>query len=448
MPPSAPWRAKPQVDSLGLSVGMGGFGVRVVAVVNGAGSAGPLEVVQASTGWCTPVLVDSSAQPEGRATLASLSDLLPCVDLAAGGVRAVADELALLGVEGITTFSDDRIAVTAELAGRLGLPYHDIGTAAALRSKDEQRARLNAAGVSTTRFAVVTAADIAKAVDTVGLPAVLKPVSSSGSAFACRVDSADDIARELASGGYPPDRALPAAVRAAADAPRQLEELLVGVAHPGGDWLGDYVSVETLTLGPGKHHHLCVTDRLPVAYPLRETGLLLPSLLPAEAQDAVCALARRALDATGVHVGLSHVEIKLTPDGPRILEVNGRLGGFVPYLLRLVGDVDAVRLALASAAGMPAGCVPDAFGGLALAYLIQPPAHARAVRRLADARDLAAIAGVRRVDRHASAGQRTDFRTGTHGRLLTVWLSADTPRALRAAKEEVDAVLAAGNRFD
>jgi biotin carboxylase len=425
--------------------------MRVVAVVNGPGSAGPLEVVQAAAGWCAPVLVDSSAQPEGRATLRTLSDLLPCVDLAAGGVPAAADELALLGVEGITTFSDDRLAVTAQLAARLGLPYHDMGAAAALRGKDEQRARLNTAGVSTTRFAVITGpGDVAKAVDTVGLPAVLKPVASSGSAFTCRVDSPDDIARELASAGCRPELAVPAAVRTAAEAPRQLEELFAGAGHPAGDWLGDYVSVETLTLGPGEHRHLCVTDRLPVAYPLRETGLLLPSLLPAQTQAEVCALARRALDAVDVHIGLSHVEIKLTPTGPRVLEVNGRLGGFVPYLLRLVsdGDVDVVRLALASAAGVPVDRVPDRFAGVALTYLVHAPAHARSVRRLADPRELTSIAGVRRVERHVEPGAPTDFRVGTHGRLQTVWLCAETAEALRAAKEQVDTVLAAGNAFD
>lgn len=41
----------------------------------------------------------------------------------------------------------------------------------------------------------------------------------------------------------------------------------------------------------------------------------------------------RALNALGVQTSLTHTELKLTNDGSVVLEVNGRLGGFVDSLL-------------------------------------------------------------------------------------------------------------------
>jgi biotin carboxylase len=54
---------------------------------------------------------------------------------------------------------------------------------------------------------------------------------------------------------------------------------------------------------------------------------------------------------SGVTHGVTHTEVRLTPAGPCIFEVNGRLGGgLIPYLGRLAPGVDltaaAVRLAL------------------------------------------------------------------------------------------------------
>ena len=45
-------------------------------------------------------------------------------------------------------------------------------------------------------------------------------------------------------------------------------------------------------------------------------------------------IASMAIKALGVRVGFLHTEIKLTPDGPRIIEVNGRLGGSVAEMAK------------------------------------------------------------------------------------------------------------------
>ena len=95
--------------------------------------------------------------------------------------------------------------------------------------------------------------------------------------------------------------------------------------HPGvradrGCWetegLAPYVSVETLA-DAGRFHHLCVTDRFPLAPPLLETGMMLPSCLAAEQQAAVVAMAEQALARAGLPAWPAHTELMLTVGGPK-----------------------------------------------------------------------------------------------------------------------------------
>ena len=122
-----------------------------------------------------------------------------------------------------------------------------------------------------------------------------------------------------------------------------LESVLVGAARET-EGLAPYVSVETLA-DAGRFHHLCVTDRFPLAPPLLETGMMLPSCLGAEQQAAVVAMAEQALRALGFRHGAAHTELMLTSEGPRVIEVNARVGGAVPFLLPIAarlrrGDPD------------------------------------------------------------------------------------------------------------
>ena len=60
-----------------------------------------------------------------------------------------------------------------------------------------------------------------------------------------------------------------------------------------------------------------------------------------------------ALRALGVRSGITHTEFKLTADGPRLIEVNGRLGGFQHELQQRAAGQDLLELALAVACGLP-----------------------------------------------------------------------------------------------
>jgi hypothetical protein len=239
------------------------------------------------------------------------------------------------GVNGVVAFSELMVRSAGLLAADLGLPGPGVGAAEAVTDKDRQRALLRAAGVETTRSAAL--ADLHgwdAAVSAVGLPAVLKPARGGGSRETHLVTDPEA------------GRRLWARVRSKGEL-FVLEEFLHGV---GSGPFGDYVSVESLVLD-GTPHHFALTGKFPLAEPFREVGQFWPAALPAGQADVAFDLTTAALKALGFGTGVTHTELKLTPDGPRIIEVNGRLGGHISELSRRASRLDTVRLAGLTAFG-------------------------------------------------------------------------------------------------
>jgi biotin carboxylase len=86
----------------------------------------------------------------------------------------------------------------AAVAAELGLPGIGVETAHRMTHKVAMRRRLAEAGVPQPRFAALrTLSERRRALDEVGLPAVLKPADSGGQRGVFRVDSAEDVEAHL-----------------------------------------------------------------------------------------------------------------------------------------------------------------------------------------------------------------------------------------------------------
>ncbi|XP_075439900.1 carnosine synthase 1 isoform X2 [Ascaphus truei] len=126
--------------------------------------------------------------------------------------------------------------------------------------------------------------------------------------------------------------------------PLLLSEYVTGSEHdvdlvlgPRGQLLAAYVSDNGPTLLPG----------------FTETAAALPSRLGPERRCQLVQAAVRSCRALGLHPGVFNVELKLTESGPRLLEINPRMGGF--YLrdwIRHVYGTDLVLVALALSCGV------------------------------------------------------------------------------------------------
>ncbi|MFF2076350.1 ATP-grasp domain-containing protein [Kitasatospora sp. NPDC058162] len=396
-------------------------------VLTRLGSATPREIWQAAEDLCEPVFLYRGTElPEAlQAVVGMLGrsvDLERCPDLSRlpGAAEAV----------GIAAFNETAIVLGAEIAERLGLDFHTPATARRLTDKTAQREALRKAQVDTLRFARVSTVDeVLPALHEVGFPAVVKPVSGYGSRHTYSVN-------DLASATELLTRRLQAADASA----YVVEQRLIGDPAIAGPRWGDYVSCETL-FQDGVPYDIAVTGRYPLAEPFRETGFFMPSNLPDPVTAEVADVAHRAATALGVRTGMVHTEIKLTAEGPRVIEVNGRLGGFVNGLLQRSAGVDAVRLCLAAA--MPRSrAIPEIrHDRVAFTQLVVPPKGASSLVAVDGVDQVAALPGIDSATVWGRPGSTVEWAIGYDGCLGQISGAADSHEQLASLADSVDDLL-------
>ncbi|GLW74743.1 hypothetical protein Kpho02_70400 [Kitasatospora phosalacinea] len=394
-----------------------------VAVVHDFGSATPNDVLAAAHRLCDVLFVADFDRPGAAAARPSMLALAEVVDVTGRDPEERVRLLREAGVDGIVTYSEYQLAETARLARGLGLPHHDPDLVPALVDKLVQRRILAEAGVQATRCAVI-GDDPAQALDLVGVPAVIKPRIGAGSTHTTRVDSAEEF---LDAAAVRPD-----GIEFVA------EQMLEGDPAVAGEFWGDYVSVESVHTG-STSRQVCVTGKFALAEPFRETGMLLPATLTEEAAAEVLALEAAAVRALGIRHGITHTEIKLTAGGPRIIEVNGRLGGYVPEILRRATGINLVRTALEVALGKEPRIPAARHRGVTYQFFLTPPAVAGTLTSVDGVAELAELPGVRNVETHAEPGRLVDWREGTQSHLGVVFGSAPDHATLRKVAESITA---------
>jgi len=391
-------------------------------------------VLAAARGMAEIVFLCDRDLPYVRARFDDVAALAEAVDVTGLPAHTLADRVGGLRLAGITTFSEHQLNRTAALAQRHGLAFHDRATARALTDKYVQRRILAAAGVQHTACRVVRGvADLAAAVACVGLPAVLKPRRGAASAYTCRVDSVAEAAGRLRdfAGGAAPARPVDFV----------LEELLVGDGSVAGPGWADYVSVESVTSG-GVVRHVEITGKFPLAAPFRETGYVIPSTLDEAARQAVFDLTTAAVRALGVQHGATHVEVKLGRGGPQVIEVNGRVGGYVADLLSRARRVDLVRMALAAALGRaPDPPADSGYRRHAFQYFLTPPVDAVALRSLDGVTALGRRPGIQAVEILKQPGESVDWRAGTLAYVGIVHGAAEDHRGVLDLVEMINRTL-------
>jgi cysteine synthase A len=271
-------------------------------------------------------------------------EVLRCDTGSAAALRtAIKDRFRRDELVGLTTTSDFYVTAAAELAEWLGLPRNPVDAMRVCRDKSLLRARLREAGVPQPRFAVVrSSGEVRSAVRAVGLPCVVKPVDDSASNGVLLCRTANQATRHAAGllSTTVNVRGLPTAAAVL------VEEYLPGpelsVERFGAELVG--ITDKSVTGPPYfvEHRHL------------------FPAVLPPAVAASVAAVTRRAVEAVGVTSGATHTEVKLTPTGPAVIEVNPRLaGGMIPALITHATGVDLLEQQLRAAAGLPTSLTPQ-----------------------------------------------------------------------------------------
>lgn len=292
------------------------------------------------TAWTSPEPVHSDWSARGLAgEFVTAGDFEEAVEVAA----ALHERHR---IDGVVTYSELLLQPQAAIADRLNLPGNGPQAVEIAQSKARQRVVFAEQGVPSPRSAELrSAADLAPAVEHVGLPAVFKPslgAGSTGVRLVCDLAELERAFEEAAAAVTP---------FLQEDDGLLLEERLPVEADSDSDYAA-YCSVESL-LVEGKAHHLVVTDRLRLRHGYAEEGLVLPSRLPEAQQTDVIDCAEQAIRAVGLTSGAVHTEIAITPRGPRVIEVNARAGGPVPVLLQTAADYDYAAQIGRAALGLP-----------------------------------------------------------------------------------------------
>jgi argininosuccinate lyase len=264
--------------------------------------------------------------------------------------------------DGVLTSCDYYLGTAARVAARLGLPGPLPAALDTARLKHRMRQALAAAGLPNPAFRIATSWTAAReAADAIGYPLVFKPVDLSGGMFVALV---------------PDEPSLRAAFDRLATFPinnrhqvRPREVLLEEYMD------GPELSVDAVTVD-GQTTVLGLTDKSLTGAPyFIEDSHMFPAAVDSEQTAATVALVRAALAAVGYTHGLSHTELRLTSDGPRIVEINVRPGGgHISELHELVIGISPVELLVRLALGEQPDLTPRPTGiaSAAVQYVVPP----------------------------------------------------------------------------
>ncbi|MFE6822271.1 acetyl-CoA carboxylase biotin carboxylase subunit family protein [Streptomyces sp. NPDC057690] len=175
-----------------------------------------------------------------------------------------------------------------------------------------------------------------------GYPVVVKPRGRAGSAGVLRADSDDDV-RE-------------AFHHALVDSVLGLEAWSVTGALVEEYLQGPEIGVETVVCAPGQIRIVAVTRKTLGPEPqFQEIGHSVDAADPLLHDSALAGVVTAAARALRLSRGVLHIELRLTSDGPRVIEVNGRpAGDLIPLLVERATGVNLPQaLAVLAAGGTP-----------------------------------------------------------------------------------------------
>lgn len=261
--------------------------------------------------------------------------------------------ITALAIDGVVSPGTDwPVGVAARVAERTGLPHPiEPATAVLATNKLRQRERLAEAGVPQPRWWVVGGED---ASPDVSGPVVVKAPDRQGQKGLTLVEDPAEL----------PD-AIERARTAARNGLALVEELVDGPE----------VTVVGFSVG-GAFTALTVTDRVVAGPPAFGVALahVWPSSVPGA--DSVPGTCLAALDALGIRNGPSYTQLRIGPDGPKVIEVAARLGGgHDAELVHAVTGIDLNGLTIDAAVGraVEPGTVEPRVGGAITKFLVAPP---------------------------------------------------------------------------
>lgn len=179
---------------------------------------------------------------------------------------------------------------------------------------------------------------------------------------------------------------------------------------------GEEVSVESMTVN-GETTVITITDKMTTPPPyFVELGHVEPSRHPIELQEQIKEVAKQAVSAIRLQNGPAHTEIKLTKDGPKIVELAARLGGdfITSRLVPLSTGVDMVGGSVILATGGRVDLERKWNKGAAIRFI---PGEKGVITNISIPKEMEKSAGVEEIVLYKKVGDLVDGTKSSNDRL-------------------------------
>lgn len=250
----------------------------------------------------------------------------------------------------ITSTSDGPVRTAAYVNEKLGKrPDLSYENSLCATIKSRMRDRLRECGVPIPEYYAATDfAGFSEAVDRLNGHCIVKPADNAGSRGVVLLGGSerqDGILEDEEHGE-------------ARERKRRVYEYSLENSRNGTVMVEEYmkgpeVSVEIMVV-EGEPHILAITDKYITPPPyFVELAHCEPSRIDEETQNRIREVASQAVRAIGIENAPAHVEVKVTPEGPKIVELAARLGGdfITSRLVPLSTGIDMVGASVLLATG-------------------------------------------------------------------------------------------------
>lgn len=305
----------------------------------------------------------------------------------------------------ITSTSDGPVRTAAYVNEKMGkqpdLSYEDSLCATI---KSHMRERLKACNVPIPQFYVVNdVSEFERAVQILPGDMIVKPADNAGSRGVVL------LKKDAETGKTQPEDILSVYEYSKSNSRN-------GVVMVEEFMEGEEVSVESMTVN-GETTIITITDKLTTPPPyFVELGHVEPSRHPAELQEKIREITIQAVAAIRLQNGPSHTEIKLTKDGPKIVELAARLGGdfITSKLVPLSTGVDMVGNSVVLATGGDVDLAKKWDKGAAIRFI---PCEIGKIEAIEIPDDVTIFPGIEEIVLYKKAGEVVDGTKSSNDRL-------------------------------
>ena len=280
--------------------------------------------------------------------------------------------------DGVMTLATDMpMRSVAAVAEELGLPGISTDTAVKATDKAEMIKAFKEHGVPSPWYFVINdEVDFLKHRDSFTYPCIMKPTDNAGSRGVMLIHNVSEL-----DGAY---------------------EFSHGQGRCGAVIVEEYmtgheVSVEIIAHN-GEVDVLAVTDKLTTGAPhFVELGHSQPSMLPPDSLKRIREVAARAVKAVGITDGPAHVEIMLTSDGPKMIELGARMGGdcITTHLVPLSTGIDMIKATIDISLGLNPDITPKLHKGSAVRFIAPSPGTVKRISGVEYAKTIPDVKEVR-----------------------------------------------------